>query len=205
MHEQGSLARSLLLVAAYVAVADFVFYWYHRAQHRFSFLWALHELHHADTELNATTSFRTFWLEYPVQALVVSVPTLILLGIDRTAAVIFPLVQTVILMFTHWNVRLRLGPLTPVFCGPQLHRIHHSRLPQHRDTNFSQVLPVFDVLFGTYCAPGRDEFPPTGTDDLASDASVARVLVQRPLELWMGTASNSSSNLTRAERRRRKR
>jgi sterol desaturase/sphingolipid hydroxylase (fatty acid hydroxylase superfamily) len=192
IHEDGSMARSLLIVAGYVAVTDFVFYWYHRAQHRFKFLWALHELHHADTELNATTSFRTFWLEYPVQAVVLSVPTLLLLGIDRTAAVIFPLVQTGILMFTHWNVRLRLGPLTPVFCGPQLHRIHHSILPHHRDTNFSQVFPIFDVLFGTYRAPQRDEFPPTGTEDLASDASLARVLVERPLQLWTGRASNAS-------------
>jgi sterol desaturase/sphingolipid hydroxylase (fatty acid hydroxylase superfamily) len=205
VHDEGSLIRSLLLVAGYVAVTDFVFYWYHRAQHRFTLLWALHELHHADTELNATTSFRTFWLEYPVQAFVLSVPTLLLLGIDRTAAVIFPLVQTGILMFTHWNLRLQLGPLTPVFCGPQLHRIHHSILPQHRDTNFSQVFPVYDILFGTYCAPGRGEFPPTGTEGLASDASVARVLVQRPLELWTGRAPNETRKGSRAGRRMRRR
>ncbi len=205
VHEDGSLARSLLLVGAYVAVTDFLFYWYHRAQHRFSFLWALHELHHADAELNATTSFRTFWLEYPVQAVVLSVPTLFLLGIDRTAAVIFPLVQTFILMFTHWNVRLRLGPLTPVFCGPQLHRIHHSSLSHHRDTNFSQVFPVVDIVFGTYCAPSHDEFPPTGTDNLTSDASLARVLVNRPLELWTGRSPGASQRSSRRKRKRRRR
>lgn len=180
MHEEGTVARSLLIVGAYVVLAHFCFYWYHRAEHRFSFLWALHELHHADTELNATTSFRTFWLEYPVQLAALSIPTLLLVGIDRTAAIIFPLVQTGILMFTHWNVRLGLGPLTPVLCGPQLHRIHHSILPEHRDKNFCQVFPVFDILFGTYHAPAPDEFPPTGTEDLAPDASLARVLVQRP-------------------------
>jgi sterol desaturase/sphingolipid hydroxylase (fatty acid hydroxylase superfamily) len=33
---------------------------------------------------------------------------------------------------------------------PDYHRIHHSSDPAHYNTNFAALLPVFDVLFGTY-------------------------------------------------------
>ena len=42
------------------------------------------------------------------------------------------------------------------------HRIHHSREIAHRDKNFAVYFPIWDVLFGTYYAPAREEFPATG-------------------------------------------
>jgi sterol desaturase/sphingolipid hydroxylase (fatty acid hydroxylase superfamily) len=30
------------------------------------------------------------------------------------------------------------------------------------DKNFVAFFPIWDILFGTYYQPGRDEFPPTG-------------------------------------------
>ena len=44
----------------------------------------------------------------------------------------------------------------------QVHRIHHSTDPQHYNRNFADALPIFDILFGTFHCPARDEFPPTG-------------------------------------------
>src|SRR5258706_15193675 len=64
--------------------------------------------------------------------------------------------------FIHLNLRLPLGPLTPVLGGPHLHRIHHSRLPEHQDKNFAAFFPIFDLLFGTYYPPSRAEYPATG-------------------------------------------
>jgi sterol desaturase/sphingolipid hydroxylase (fatty acid hydroxylase superfamily) len=178
-----SVGGSLLMLAAYVFVADFLFYWYHRAQHRFAWLWPIHELHHSDAELNGTTSLRTYWLDKPVQAMVISVPAARLIGLDHLALVILPVALTAWLVFAHANVRLRLGWLSPVICGPQVHRIHHSIEPQHRDRNFAQFFPVIDVIFGTYYAPAPDEFPRTGTPGLASDAPLSTMLV-RPARLW---------------------
>jgi len=41
-----------------------------------------------------------------------------------------------------------------------VHRLHHSA--ERADTNFADVLPIFDILFGTYRRPRPDEFPATG-------------------------------------------
>lgn len=167
----------------YLLAIDFLFYWYHRAQHSFAWLWPIHELHHADAEVNAMTSMRTYWLELPIQVLIITLPTMLLFGSDPTAAKALPFVTVVWLFFTHANLRLRLGPLSPWICGPQVHRIHHSRLSQHRDKNFAQYFPIYDILFGTYWAPEADEFPPTGTDHLATDATVGHVIA-RPFSEW---------------------
>jgi sterol desaturase/sphingolipid hydroxylase (fatty acid hydroxylase superfamily) len=125
-----------------------------------------------------------------VQPLVISIPVFVIFGgQDRTAISIYIVVATGFLLFTHTNLRLSLGPLTPVVCGPQVHRIHHSRLPEHQDKNFAQMFPFIDVVFGTYWAPERGEFPPTGTQGLASDAPILRALVQ-PFVIWGGMIGN---------------
>ena len=174
----------LWLLPANLFAIDFAYYWYHRAQHRWPALWAVHELHHADRELNVTTSYRTHWLEAPFQAVLVAAPVVMLMGHRDPKLGLFLLIASrFFFLFSHSNVRLSLGPLTPLLCGPQWHRIHHSRLPQHRDRNFAQVFPCIDWLFGTYYSPRRDEFPPTGTEHLASDAPVLSAEL-RPFRLW---------------------
>ncbi|MEE9368795.1 MAG: sterol desaturase family protein [Pontiella sp.] len=174
----------VLLVLANLLLIDLLFYAYHRAQHRFSFLWAIHELHHADSELNATTSYRTYWLEFPVQGILIATPTLFLFGgLGPVHGMVVMVCSIFFLIFSHANIRLHLGALQSWIINPQVHRIHHSRLPQHRDCNFAQLFPVIDRLFGTFYAPQRDEFPPTGTHELASDASIPTTLI-RPIRIW---------------------
>lgn len=183
--DPGPLARAGLVVANLVAI-DLVYYVYHRAQHRFPFLWAIHELHHADEELNATSSYRTYWLEMPVQAVLVSTPTLLIFGgLGPRHATIVLACALFFLIFSHANLRLSLGPLSGWVIGPQVHRFHHSRLPRHRDCNFAQYFPAIDRLFRTFVRPEKGEFPPTGADALPGNASFFRNLTE-PFRIWTG-------------------
>lgn len=174
---------SLFILILYVFFIDFIFYWYHRAEHYFEILWPIHELHHSDTELNVTTSMRTYWLERPIQSLLTLIPLNYIIGIDARAAIALPFVLTVWLFFTHANIKLRLGFLTPVITGPQLHRIHHSNLPQHYKKNFAQFFPIIDILFGTYYRPQYDEFPSTGINGVPSGMPMNQTFF-RPFRLW---------------------
>jgi len=181
--EPSAIVRVLLVIGNLLAV-DFLYYWYHRAQHRFPFLWAIHELHHADAELNATSSYRTYWLEAPIQTILVITPTLLLFGwLGPAYGVIVFGCSTFFLVFSHANIRLRLGPIGSWVIGPQVHRVHHSRLPEHDNRNFAQFFPILDRLFGTFFAPSRDEFPPTGAEGLASDASIGKAMAA-PFRIW---------------------
>lgn len=181
--EMNGIMR-VLMVFLNLLVIDLIYYTYHRAQHRFYALWAIHELHHSDAELNAMSSYRTYWLELPVQGMIILMPTLYLfggMGVGHGTAVM--VCSLFFLIFAHSNLRLGLGLCQKWVISPQIHRIHHSRLLEHRDRNFAQYFPVIDRLFGTYYAPQPDEYPPTGTDQLASDASIFKTLV-RPVQIW---------------------
>ena len=176
---------SALLLIAYLFVMDFIFYWYHRAEHAYAPLWAVHELHHADSDLNVTSSMRTYFLEYPLQFFIIAIPTTYLITIDSSLLLPLLVITTTWLFFTHTNVRLHLGFLSKYICGPQVHRIHHSNQKIHEDKNFAQFFPIIDVVFGTYYEPHKNEFPTTGTPNLPSHASIPTVLL-RPWKLWFG-------------------
>jgi len=183
VHPPGGLGQTVLVVVAHLAIFDLLFYWYHRAQHSFRWFWPVHELHHADAELNVTSGMRTYFLEYPLQTLLLSTPTALLVGIDPTAVMIIPIIMVTWLYLAHANIRVHFGRLSSIFCGPQVHRIHHSIEARHRDKNFAQFFPIYDVVFGTYYGPDRDEFPRTGTATLASNEPIPQVLT-RPFKVW---------------------
>jgi sterol desaturase/sphingolipid hydroxylase (fatty acid hydroxylase superfamily) len=94
-------------------------------------------------------------------------------------------------MFYHSAIRIHLPWLDRVLVTPQVHRIHHSEKPEHYNKNFADFLPLFDIVFGTYHSPRRDEFPATGlgadypaprnvfTSQLRPVAKAAQVLARR--------------------------
>jgi sterol desaturase/sphingolipid hydroxylase (fatty acid hydroxylase superfamily) len=160
-------AHGWLLVssaAAYLIARDFMEYVFHRAQHAFPFLWAMHSFHHSDRAVNITTAFRHFWFERTLHAFVVALPVSLLFNAPPEVLLIYSL-STWNDYFNHINVRLSLGPFWTVINGPQYHRIHHSLLPEHWNRNFAAHFPVFDIIFGTYYRPKPGEFPPTGLDN----------------------------------------
>lgn len=179
----GSLAKAFGLSFFSLATRDFFYYWLHRLQHGSKWLWAQHSLHHADEHMNITTSLRHHWLEAPLEALFVDLPILILfrppivtLGLIATA---LSLVSTI----NHMNFRFGLGRFSWLIATPQLHRIHHSRLEEHMDKNFAVFFPLWDVIFGTYYAPRKGEYPATGLSSGERVRTVGQALFL-PFLMW---------------------
>lgn len=156
------LGWQVVQALAFFAVYDFFYYWFHRAQHVIGAAWPLHKLHHSERSLNITTTLRHHWLEDPLRVWLILLPMGLLF--DQKPVTVTWIATAMMLAgyFVHANVRLPLGPLTPVFAGPQWHRLHHSIEPQHVDRNFAAFFPIYDILFGTYVKPGPGEYPATG-------------------------------------------
>jgi sterol desaturase/sphingolipid hydroxylase (fatty acid hydroxylase superfamily) len=160
--------QALIIFFTACFLGDFSYYWWHRAQHTFPFLWELHKLHHSDENLNSTTIFRSHFLEPAGQSLFRGLSIGLIFDITSAPESLLAVVAGGLFLglwdyFIHANVRIdALHRLTPFFSNPQFHWIHHSRLPEHQDKNFSIWLPMFDVAFGTYYRSRIDEYPPTG-------------------------------------------
>jgi sterol desaturase/sphingolipid hydroxylase (fatty acid hydroxylase superfamily) len=164
---QVRLARLPLSVQVPLAVlfVDLVGYWAHRALHA-GLLWRFHAVHHSARELDWLAGARN----HPVGEVFsagVGLSTLLLVGFDpRVLAVTAPLGLFAVLL--HANVPWGTGPLRWVVATPLFHRWHHAHpdaLPADRrgGVNFAGLLPVWDLLFGTYHAP-REQPAAFGAD-----------------------------------------
>jgi sterol desaturase/sphingolipid hydroxylase (fatty acid hydroxylase superfamily) len=154
----GWLAATLGLAI----IADFFYYWLHRAQHSVSWLWRFHRVHHSISEMSATNSYHHV-AEDLFQYVAVTLPLTFLLGVSTGPV---PWLMIVVLntqsYFIHSSANFNIGPLRYLLMDNRLHRIHHSREDRHFNHNFATRTPIWDVLFGTAYFPRRDEWPAVG-------------------------------------------
>ncbi len=131
-------------------VADLVKYGYHRALHTVQFMWQAHKVHHAATEFTVLTGNRIHPLEHAGLFLVLSLPLLVT-GAPPSALLAVYALQRVIDWLQHSPVLWDFGWVGQwVVFSPVGHRIHHSPLEEHWDTNFGDFLVIWDRLFGTW-------------------------------------------------------
>lgn len=150
--------------AVLMLMHDFCYYCFHRCQHTWPWFWAHHKLHHTEVHMNATTSFRHHWMENVYRIPFIFIP-MGMFKIDGAYATLAWDLALVWAIFTHMNLRITLGPARDWIAGPQVHRIHHSALPEHQNRNFGAFFPIWDRLLGTYHRPLDHEFPPCGMVD----------------------------------------
>lgn len=146
----GTIGGAVLAVFVY----ELVHYGYHRAAHRWNWLWrAGHQMHHSAESLDAFGAF----YQHPIDAAMFTTWSALvffpLLGVTPEAGVVGALFLTFNALFQHANVK------TPRWLGyliqrPESHAIHHGR-GIHRD-NYAD-LPVIDMLFGTFRNPTGEE------------------------------------------------
>jgi len=162
----GSELELVTMIFVPLFIHDCWFYWSHRIEHKVPVLWQFHKIHHSDELMNTTTWARDHFLQNSWRAFF-SVFTLgIFIDLNLTEAGKAALYSTMFLvglsLFYHSAIRIQLPWLDYILVTPQVHRIHHSIKPEHHNRNFADVLPVFDIVFGTYERPVREEFPATG-------------------------------------------
>lgn len=171
-------------VVTSIVILDLVIYLQHVMFHAVPALWRLHRLHHADLEFDVTTGLRF----HPVEILLsmgIKLAVIMALGPPAVAALIFEVLLNATAMFNHSNVRLPTlvdRILRLIVVTPDMHRVHHSILPEETNSNFGFNLPWWDRLLGTYKAQpkaGHEEMT-IGIEQFRStrDLWLDRMLVQ---------------------------
>ncbi|HEU4431731.1 MAG TPA: sterol desaturase family protein [Myxococcota bacterium] len=157
-----------------LALADLISYWMHRAFHARP-LWGLHAVHHSSPRLDWLSSVRLHPLNQAAMSVAQSLP-LLFVGFDpRVFAVVAPAL-TLYAIVLHANVGWDLGPLRRVVASPRFHRWHHASQAEGRDKNFAGLLPLWDLLFGTYHMPADRAPRAFGAGDEPVPAGIWRQL-----------------------------
>lgn len=142
-----------------VILMDGAVYWQHRASHAINWAWALHKLHHADTDFDVTTAVRF----HPGEALISMVYkgcAGALLGASPEAMILFETYLSVGSMTEHSNIALpaRIDQwIRALWVTPAMHIIHHSAEADDHEHNFGFALSLWDRLFGTYRTVGEGQ------------------------------------------------
>jgi len=143
---------TLILVA--IIVMDFIIYAQHVMFHRVPILWRLHQVHHADRDIDITTGLRFHPVEILISMLI-KIAAVVALGVPVIAVVIFEVILNGMAMFNHSNVRLpRIidNLIRLLLVTPDVHRVHHSIIYRETNSNYGFNLSVWDRLCGTYRA-----------------------------------------------------
>lgn len=142
------------LVTLLVAIIgkDFCDYWSHRAMHAPLF-WPIHAVHHSDSHVNGFTSFRVHALEAIfMQAFYITL--LSWLGIPPQIMATAYIIASLYNAYVHFEIDIDHGRLNWLFASPRFHRWHHADLPEAYGKNLANMIPAWDMLFGTYHAAG---------------------------------------------------
>jgi len=140
------------LIYGYVAweLSHFV---YHYLAHKVRLLWCLHSTHHAPQAMNLSVTYAHFFLEGPY-ADVIRTSICIVLGVNPALLFFIMFIDGTWGAFIHAGENIlkdgRLGFLNRIILTPSHHRVHHAKNPLYIDTNFCNLLNIWDKVFGTY-------------------------------------------------------
>lgn len=135
-----------------VLLLDLTFYYWHRANHEWAFLWRFHNVHHFDPDLDVTTAFRFHFGEVALST-VFRAAQMLVLGVSPWALVTFEAIFQSATFFHHSNVRLPLTLerfLSRALVSPRLHGIHHSQEKPETNSNYAVIFNWWDRLHGTF-------------------------------------------------------
>ena len=149
----AAFALSPALAAPLAILAlDFSFYVCHVSMHELAPFWRYHRVHHADPALDVTTTIR----QHPGEGVVryaflaaFAIP----LGVSPSAFAVYRVTSVLSGLLEHANIRLprRLDDaLAIVFTWANFHKVHHSRDRRFTNTNFGNLVSLWDRMFATF-------------------------------------------------------
>ncbi len=138
-----------------VIVLDLFDYFWHRANHRLSFLWRFHKAHHSDTGMDVTTALRFHPGELLISALV-KATWILIWGPTVLAWFVFEALVSLCAQFHHANFDFPDSVervLSKFVVTPRYHASHHAVDRHFGDANFATIFSCWDLLFRSYSAP----------------------------------------------------
>ena len=141
-------------ILATIALRSLAIYIVHRAAHRIGWMWRAHRVHHSDTALDISTGLRNHPVELAWIVPFVALVT-IAFGLHAPTLMVYEAVAFGFVLWDHANLDVPEWldrPMRLLFVTPAMHLVHHSTVRAETDSNYGDMLSLWDRLFGTYRA-----------------------------------------------------
>lgn len=139
------------LVVSFLLYDNWMYFW-HRLSHEVRVLWSFHQVHHTDTQMDATTALRFHPAEIIISN-ILNLGVIALIGMNLEQAVFYKSVLFIVILFHHSNIRLNGvldEGLKTMIVTPSMHRIHHSQVKNETDSNYGSVFSFWDRIFRSF-------------------------------------------------------
>ena len=146
-----------------ILILDFVIWAQHLITHKIPLLWRLHQVHHADRDMDVTTAIRFHPIEIAL-SMMLKIGIVYALGPTAFAVILFEILLNGTAMFNHANINIPKNldkVIRLLLVTPDMHRVHHSDIREEHDSNYGFSLSIWDRVFGTYVSQ-----PMKGHDDM---------------------------------------
>lgn len=138
-------------------ILDSAAYAIHVLMHKTKWGWRIHLVHHIDIAVDATTALR----QHPLEGLLRFAATASAawsLGVIPETIATYRLLSAANAIFEHANIRTPRWldrSLIWFWVTPDMHKLHHSRVNQETDSNYSNLFSFYDRLFRTFTSSTR--------------------------------------------------
>lgn len=132
-------------------LSDLIYYWVHRAIHRWPLLWRVsgHGVHHAFHRLHAVN----FGVSHPLEVFFLALPMIFLaslFGASPEAVAGATVLFVTNTSLAHSNLDMATPGLDRLFTTSNQHRRHHSAVFEESNSNYACNAIVWDRLFSTF-------------------------------------------------------
>ncbi|MEO8765744.1 MAG: sterol desaturase family protein [Ginsengibacter sp.] len=144
------LPKPAELILAFLLL-DYGNYAWHMLNHKLTFLWRFHLVHHTDRDLDITTAFRFHFGEL-IGSVFFRGAITFLSGASPLTILIYEIIFEAATEFHHSNWKLPSTfekILNKIIVTPGMHGIHHSVVSNERDTNYSVIFSFWDRIHRT--------------------------------------------------------
>ncbi|MDX1542977.1 MAG: sterol desaturase family protein [Christiangramia sp.] len=127
-------------------------YFVHYLLHKINWMWRLHLVHHSDTHVDATTGTRHHPFDFIIRESFALI-AVIFMGMPLAFYLFYRILSIFFTYFTHANIRLpgKIDKiLSYMIVTPNMHKFHHHYQLPWTDSNYGNILSIWDRLFGTF-------------------------------------------------------
>ncbi len=152
IYELGLANHVLLKYLIGFLILDLLDYLYHVMMHKTGIFWKFHQVHHGDEQIDVSTTLREHPGETVLRVCFLGL-WVFFSGASFGLLVIRQVVQTASNILAHSELRFSSKAeriLGLLLVTPHIHSIHHHNRMPFTDSNYGDVLCIWDRLFGTF-------------------------------------------------------
>lgn len=127
-------------------------YYVHYLLHKVHWMWRLHTVHHTDKNVDVTTGTRHHPFDFIIREIFALIGVIIM-GMPISFYLFYRILTVAFTYFNHANIGIPDKvdrALSLVIVTPGMHKFHHHYKAPWTDSNYGNMLSIWDRIFGTF-------------------------------------------------------